>query len=200
LSKWGNLPWAIPHDQNNVKFIGCALGDKKDIRTYYEFDDASWNSLLSEEAPRRVTLNKLNERYVVVTTLDNSIKEDNIGMLKIDAEGFDYNILVGGQNLINKNKPTILIEVPNDVESKQRIIDLLSKYGYDAYGLGWRIEDNTDIEKPFLNMLFLQSDNDAVDRIIKTHNEFVDLYELMEVYNYNHSLSWMNNRMRILTQ
>jgi FkbM family methyltransferase len=43
-------------------------------------------------------------------TIDNLFSDQNIDLIKIDTEGCEYNILCGGKNVIEKNKPKILLE------------------------------------------------------------------------------------------
>lgn len=50
---------------------------------------------------------------VVLDTVDNYFKESNeeIGFMKIDVDGYDYKVLKGSQNIINKYRPIIFIEL-----------------------------------------------------------------------------------------
>lgn len=45
-----------------------------------------------------------------IDTIDNLFLDQNVDLIKIDAEGCKYNILCGGKNVIQKNKPKILLE------------------------------------------------------------------------------------------
>lgn len=51
-----------------------------------------------------------------------------INIIKIDVEGMEYEVLIGAENSIRKNKPVILIEIWP--ENYSRTNSLLEKYGY----------------------------------------------------------------------
>ena len=63
-----------------------------------------------------------------IITIDSlDIKEENISLIKVDTEGFEYKVIKGAYNTIKKYKPYIYIEI-ND--NKAEIEDLLSSLGY----------------------------------------------------------------------
>lgn len=51
----------------------------------------------------------------------------DIKLMKIDVEGFDYRVLVGGVETIKKNRPVIIIEY---IENQKKIDRLLLSLGY----------------------------------------------------------------------
>ena len=54
---------------------------------------------------------------VPVTTLDADLADTPVALLKIDCEGFEYQILTGAANLPEKQKPHLLIELhPQEIE------------------------------------------------------------------------------------
>jgi FkbM family methyltransferase len=74
-----------------------------------------------------------------VITLD-SIRLQNVGFIKIDAEGMEYNILKGGLKILNRFKPVMYIEInegalnrygntPNDIYT------LLKDLGYTFHNI-----------------------------------------------------------------
>ncbi len=68
-----------------------------------------------------------------VTTLDTFIEENftenKIDLIKIDVEGFEYQVLVGAKDTLTKYNPIIIIESFNDKFKK--VNSLLNKYGYE---------------------------------------------------------------------
>lgn len=64
----------------------------------------------------------------------DSIKNKNIGLIKIDTEGAEFDVLKGAVNTIEKNHPVIIME---DWQSKNGIksdaVQLLEKYGYVTF-------------------------------------------------------------------
>ena len=68
--------------------------------------------------------------------IDNLFQDQNIDLIKIDAEGCEYNILCGAKNVIEKNKPKILLEYyePNLLQFEKNFCDLhklLDKINYE---------------------------------------------------------------------
>lgn len=85
----------IPH---NIKLNEMGLGDKHEEAVYYEqiqsfvFRPFDW---------------KMDERTYQIRTLDwycDYYNIDKIDFLKIDAEGYDYKILLGGQKILKNTK------------------------------------------------------------------------------------------------
>jgi FkbM family methyltransferase len=70
---------------------------------------------------------------VEIITLDyycRSIKQ-RINFIKIDVEGYEYNVFKGGRETLKKHKPIILSELSKE---KEETIKLLSELGYKTYG------------------------------------------------------------------
>ena len=71
----------------------------------------------------------------MVTLLSDRL--ENIGFIKIDAEGSELNVLNGAKKLIKKYKPTLLIEIEERYisepieKSLKRILD----FGYNGFAL-----------------------------------------------------------------
>lgn len=67
---------------------------------------------------------------VHVKTLDSWAFE-NVGLVKIDTEGYEYPILLGSKDTIRRCEPRLVIEVHLDYqEQKSRILGLLKEIGY----------------------------------------------------------------------
>lgn len=67
--------------------------------------------------------------------LDDLKIEGNVGLIKIDVEGHEYEVLKGSEKLIKNNYPIILFELnKNDfVNGKSLVYDLLKEYGYSSF-------------------------------------------------------------------
>ena len=74
--------------------------------------------------------NDENVEKVEIKTID-SYEFENVGLIKIDAQGFESYILSGAINTINKHRPYIFIEIEEDQ---------LKKYGFDEQSLINQIE------------------------------------------------------------
>ncbi len=76
---------------------------------------------------------KITKDSVDVITLDADIGEDTkISLIKIDAEGFELQVLRGARQLIERDRPDIFVEV-NSAESIVSVMKELSQYNYEGY-------------------------------------------------------------------
>ncbi len=83
--------------------------------------------------------NYQNLQQIQVITLDSYVTEnkiDKIDLIKIDVEGFEYNVLKGSKTVIDTFHPTFFIELDNDNlleqgSSAKHLIELLVDSGYD---------------------------------------------------------------------
>lgn len=72
---------------------------------------------------------------VPVTTLDRDLNNTPVALLKIDCEGFEYQILKGALSLIETQRPHLLVELhPQEIEkhggSSEELVELLRPH-YD---------------------------------------------------------------------
>jgi FkbM family methyltransferase len=91
----------------------------------------------------RILLNQNDYPYVEieVKTLDDFLidnKIDRIDILKIDVEGYEYNVLTGGSNAIKKYKPAMIIEINDQYlreknTSAKELFNLLIEFGYTKF-------------------------------------------------------------------
>lgn len=101
----------------NIKINEFGLGDKEEMGIYYE---------QIQSFVERPFDWKMDERMYPLKTLDSYCKEkdiDHIDFLKIDTEGYDYKILLGGSGIL-KNTKYVQVEW-GDVK---RLADLLTDF------------------------------------------------------------------------
>jgi FkbM family methyltransferase len=48
---------------------------------------------------------------IEIDTIDNECKDKNVGLIKMDVEGFEYNVIKGGLETICRDKPVLLISI-----------------------------------------------------------------------------------------
>lgn len=65
---------------------------------------------------------------IQVISIDSLNIQETIGLVKIDVEGFEINVLKGMLSTLKKNNPYILIEITN--ENFNEAYSILSKIGY----------------------------------------------------------------------
>jgi len=72
---------------------------------------------------------------VKTSTLDEMSKKYGIpDLVKIDVEGDEYNVLLGGKYTINIGKTVFIIELHND-KQHQMVADILISSGYKLFDL-----------------------------------------------------------------
>lgn len=125
----GNIALNSVH---NVKAINCALGESTgfiDINFPHYDREASYGSfsILREinEARGFTELQDRKER-VSVRTIDE-LSFFNVGVIKLDVEGAELDVLKGSRKLLHTSKPYIYVEV---LSKCTEICDVLTSSGY----------------------------------------------------------------------
>lgn len=146
----------LQHKYSNVFVNNFALGDKKRIEKLFvniKDDTSSFlkidlNSEWISKRSKEFNINKenfmINQEDVQIETLDSYLEINNISnisVLKIDVQGFEEEVLLGGINSINKNLfEFIEIEIilSNVYEKKQSFLSI-EKYlipnNYELVGI-----------------------------------------------------------------
>jgi FkbM family methyltransferase len=68
---------------------------------------------LNSSASSLLTAFRSGEKTVEIEidTIDNECKNRNVGLIKMDVEGFEYNVIKGGLGTIRRDKPVLLISI-----------------------------------------------------------------------------------------
>jgi FkbM family methyltransferase len=114
---------------DNVHTYNVALGDKVGV-TYVEKPNYFDSGYVNFGDVHILDSENENVEKVEIKTVD-SYEFENVGLIKIDAQGFESYILSGAINTINKHRPYIFIEIEDDQ---------LKKYGFDEQSLISQIE------------------------------------------------------------
>jgi FkbM family methyltransferase len=134
---------------SSVQLFNVGVGNKDGELnfTIHDRDDSCSFNISKEEALE----NGFKQIKTPIVRLDSFIEENNLelpDLLKIDAEGFDIEVLEGAQNTIQKNVQIILVEVAimnkkfrNDINN---VINYMDKLGFIVF-------DITDLNRPFNN-------------------------------------------------
>jgi len=135
----------------NTAIIPMALSDTSDVvELLFDNDSPVDSSAGINRLYRRGTKRKINIHTAVPDEL-TILKHKNIGLIKIDVEGAELEVLNGLTELIRKNLPIIFIEIlpVYDVENKDRldrqskIQKIIESLNYQIY----RINEKTASEK-----------------------------------------------------
>ena len=99
-------------NQNRVKIINTGISDKKENLTWYELEGLVESGSFDKNFIESRKLNtKIHEKVLSCNSVDNIFNDlCDVWFVKIDIEGFEYQAIKGGMNLIQRNYPLILIE------------------------------------------------------------------------------------------
>lgn len=108
---------------NRISLMPIALGDVKGTANLY-FNPSDW-----ESATASLNINSGKHIEVTVSTIDDILAGSPIDLIKIDVEGFESTVFVGGEKSLREFCPIILSEIlsPKDLQSQ---LNVLTKYGY----------------------------------------------------------------------
>lgn len=112
----------------NVRVLNYALSDKNEI--LYEKELAWYFKLFNNSGAIEYTKEKLkNHNKIKARTLDVLFGDKEIGIIHLDVEGFEGNVLNGGKKIIRDNHPYLSIE--NNTNEKYKELDILpTKYKF----------------------------------------------------------------------
>jgi FkbM family methyltransferase len=120
----------------NVNAVQAAVSNKEGIATFYvsEIAGCNANSLVNSKSARAA------QGYEVkLYTIDGVVNQYglNCGLIKIDAEGAEYDVLLGGLNTFRAQKPKLILglhpaAIKEKGDSLEQIWDLLSGAGYQV--------------------------------------------------------------------
>jgi len=107
--------------KDKIKTFNLCLADKKyKTKLIAEGENNTGQKIFFKKNDNEILkkqIKELKKNWVDVTTLDSEIPHNkNISLIKIDTEGFDYEVLLGANDIIKMCKPDILIgvhEYPN---------------------------------------------------------------------------------------
>lgn len=149
----------------NLKFHRLAIGnteEKLSINIYDEND-----SVLNSLNPLAMSKDGGQKEEIEVQRGDDFCRRNNISrinLLKIDTEGFELNVLLGFEKMLNtKSIDLIYIETGFDGRNTRNtyfsnILDVLNKQGFQLFGLYEISNWSICIGENFGNALFIHSD------------------------------------------
>ncbi len=127
----------------NFQYMKVGLGDKPGVIDFYypvyngremtalgSYDYQKAQSWLNEDTIYFFDADKLKVKKITVNvkTLDSFQLQPEF--IKIDVEGFEYQVLLGSKETIKNNRPILLIE---GVAKEDRIHKLFQDWEYDTY-------------------------------------------------------------------
>ncbi len=123
---------------NNILPFKVALSDKKGRASIIVEKQGGGNTLCDKLCDDNFEYDY--EEDCVVDTLDNLLlnKVSKIDCIKVDVEGYDFKVLLGGQEILKKFNPHLLLEISkksleNAGISEKNIISFVKDLGYNVY-------------------------------------------------------------------
>ena len=134
--------------------VNKGLGARESRKKIYFNKESLSHASFVKEISNLSYISNHREEEVLVTTLDNFIEQNSINSpidyIKIDCEGYEMQILQGGEDTIKHHKPIIVVEqkLHTDTgitkETQYGCVDLLKSWGARELGrvrndciLGW---------------------------------------------------------------
>lgn len=110
----------INNIKDKIQIYNVALGSEETVCKIIANEDNP-NSVGSQQVLAGVG-------NISMKTLD-SFNFSKLGCIKIDVEGFEENVLIGGIETIKKHKPILYIEAWNK-EALDKVLDIIAPIGY----------------------------------------------------------------------
>jgi len=116
----------------NIETFNYALGSQRESLYIHEHEYERGSSFItSKPTNEEISLFSLDELYENLTS-------EKISAIKVDVEGFELEVLKGGENIIfKKHRPIIIVECSDlrnyHKATKDDIFELMSNYGYVLY-------------------------------------------------------------------
>ena len=146
--------------ENNTSVLPIAIGNEdRIIELNIPKNRKGWSS--NGASLKNIGINSGIKLDVICKKID-SLSYENVGLIKIDVEGFEIEVIKGALRTINKCKPNMIIE--NEIihqKNPKELLNLITNFGYEVFfpteNLKLKkIDDNFDFysaqEKPELKI------------------------------------------------
>ena len=141
----------------NVTLYNCALSNQNGIAklripirssSFFKSNYEELYQLGAASIHAKNIFDKYHSVEIKKTKLDDILIKKKIGFIKIDEEGHEKEVIDGAKEIININRPTLLVEIEQK-HSKSLVIDTINyinQLGYNSFYL----HDNKLVETKFL--------------------------------------------------
>lgn len=132
----------------NVRCIRTALGSgtsQGSVDLHCASENLGWNTLVTEKCDDD---NAGHIETVPIAALD-SFEDINPSFIKIDVEGYESQVLIGGMDTIKRNMPVMLVEIgwgPNNPlwDDELAVFEELFEMGYQRFD-PWKVTSTQDV-------------------------------------------------------
>ena len=128
----------LNHLEDIVKVFNFALGDRNSKEDLYL---AGSGSSLNKDF---IGKNDISKRTVEIRKLDNIAQSANLekpDFIKIDIEGYEYNVLLGGEKIIKESLPILFVEIIYSLDNGfinnnyKQTLQFIRNFGYEIFCL-----------------------------------------------------------------
>jgi FkbM family methyltransferase len=157
--------------KNNFSVHNIAIGDKNEDMEFIISSKSNWSKI-------RMNNEKINPEdkiiKIPVKTLDSFVQENDIkkiDILRMDVEGFEYNIILGANKILEKFTPKIFVEIHKMYLGKEKTYEIFNNLKNKGYEIKYyipRIYDSPiigkldDIKKITIDVILNKLDNDTI--------------------------------------
>lgn len=138
------------------KLENLCLSHTTGTMNFYLSPSSYLSSLDKENAMNDNEKGEVREVKVEVTKLDKYFEntDTKIGIIKIDVEGHEYEVLKGAGNILKTSGPDFIVEILKDSKNKMKIYRLMENHFYKCYAI---------TNKNKLRLIKYKNENDFVD-------------------------------------
>ena len=147
------MVFAIEPSKNNINYSKrlAELNDIKNIEWFAEVcSENVGEKLVFDEIATNQSDNKKfkisdTTDFILSSTIDHLVyhkKNTKIGLIHIDVEGFEFNVIKGASKIIERDKPTLVFEQHISQEDPDHIFKYLKNFGYRIFMINEIIPGN----------------------------------------------------------
>ena len=116
LVTFANKTITLNNWENKVQYHAIGLGDKQELKEFYlTGSGSSFNNDFNDNK----SLPSVN---LEIDTLDNQVIKlalKKVDFIKVDVEGFEYNVLKGAEQTIDRYSPILFIEIADAIKGRK---------------------------------------------------------------------------------
>lgn len=131
---------------NIIETYKLGLGDKEEKKQMWNIEHENWvgngahnwggRGLIQEGyGGDRAINNEYREEDIIKLISLDSLEINKCDFMKIDVQGYEFNLFKGGRNLIKQNKPVLFLENPLEEKNSKETKEYLIELGYEFYRL-----------------------------------------------------------------
>lgn len=142
----------------NISLNNVGLGSKDEQVKLYVIDETNpgMNRILNGASVQ----DSVRSEVITIKRLDDFLTKEaleRVDLVKIDVEGYEFNVLKGAERILNEFKPVLFIEVNDDNisqngSSAKELITHLAQKGYTIFNA--ENMQKIDVDKPLQHMHF----------------------------------------------